>query len=212
MNPARRTAARTALIVAAVGLAVAAAMVPGVLGGPSAVDRLDAALRDSMPSSLGLGLDAFNLVGGLPVWTMLVVLAAALAWTRRRLALEVIGISLLVEALTTVLRVLVDRPRPPIGVNTELLVAAGFPSGHVARTVMFMATLLVVLPWARRHRRTWLGIALVVVGLMCIARVDAAAHFALDTLAGVLLGAAAVAGWVLLRDPEAAGELDVRRL
>ena len=199
MNPARRVVAWTAVIVAAAAFAVAAGWVPD---GPSAADRLDPDARAAMPPWLGAGLDILNLVGGLPVWLALVVLAAALVWSRRRLAAQVVIASVLVEAVTTVIRIVVDRPRPPLGANAELFVSAGFPSGHVARTVVLMAAVLVVLPWARRHRRSWLVISIVVVGLMCLARVHVAAHYASDTLAGVLLGAAAVGAWSLLGDPE----------
>ncbi|HUQ44371.1 MAG TPA: phosphatase PAP2 family protein [Candidatus Limnocylindria bacterium] len=208
MKPARRMVAWTGLIVAAAAFLVAALWVPD---GPSEADLLDPVLREAIPGWLGAGLDALNLLGGLPAWIALVVLAAALVWSSRRLVAAVIGSSILIEALTTVVRIAVDRPRPPLGVNTELIVAAGFPSGHVARSVVFMAAVLVVLPWARRHRPTWLAISILVVGLMCLARIHAAAHYASDTLAGVLVAAALVAAWSLLRDPEAEAESEAPR-
>jgi undecaprenyl-diphosphatase len=191
-----RAAALAAVIVAGLAFLVLAIWVPA---GPSVADAFDPGFRASLPAWAATALDALNLAGSLPVWIALVLLAAALVWGRRRLAVEVIGVSVLTEALTTVVRVLVDRPRPPLGVNTELVVAAGFPSGHVARTVVFTAALLVVLPFARRHPGVVMALGAAVVGLMALARLAVAAHYATDTLGGVLLGAVVVAGWSFLR-------------
>jgi membrane-associated phospholipid phosphatase len=201
MRPAGPARALIAFIVAGLAVVVAAILVPS---GPSPADRLDEGFRAALPGWLGIGLEALNLLGSLPVWVAIVVLVAVPVWRRRGLAAEVVAVAIGTEALTTVVRILVNRPRPPFGLNTELLVAAGFPSGHVTRTVVLTASLLVVLTFARRHRPAWLGLSTGLVMLMCLARVAASAHYASDTLGGVALGAAVVALWAFVRDPERA--------
>lgn len=195
-----RAAGLAAAIVAGLAFVVLAAWVPA---GPSVADAFDPGFRAGLPNWALGALDALNLAGSLPVWLALVLFSTALVWSRRRLVVEVLVAGVVTEAITTAVRVVVNRPRPPFGINTELLVAAGFPSGHVTRTVVFMATLLLV-PAIRRRPRTGVVAGVIVVGLMVLARVAAGAHYATDTLGGVLLGALIVAGWSFVRRREAA--------
>jgi membrane-associated phospholipid phosphatase len=215
-----RSAGLAAAIVAGLAFLVLATWVPA---GPSVADTFDPgfrdwlsagtsdgpsaglpALPDAVPAALTVVFDALNLAGSLPVWIALLLFATALVWGRRRLAAEVLATGILAEAVTTVARIVVDRPRPPFGVNTELIVVAGFPSGHVTRTVVFMAALLLVVAPARRHPRAAIALCVGVVGLMTVARIAAGAHYATDTAGGVLLGALIVAGWSFVRRREAA--------
>jgi membrane-associated phospholipid phosphatase len=216
-----RSAGLAAAIVAGLAFLVLATWVPA---GPSVADTFDPGFRDwlsdgpsagrpagfpsallaALPAALNLAFAALNLAGSLPVWIALLLFATALVWGRRRLAAEVLATGILAEAVTTVARIVVDRPRPPFGVNTELIVVAGFPSGHVTRTVVFMAALLLVVAPARRHPRAAIALCVGVVGLMTLARIAAGAHYATDTAGGVLLGALIVAGWSFVRRREAA--------
>ena len=196
---------------AAVGFGVVAVIVLALTvprGGPSAIDLLDPGLR-AATLALAPVFAALNTLGQLPPWAALVLLEAAVVFRRRReLAVELVVVSAAAEAVSAAVRLVIDRPRPELAQATDLLISAGFPSGHVARAVVFAATTLVVLPWLGRHRGAWLigGIALVV--LMAVARVSASAHYASDVLGGVLLGAAVVGAWSLVtrvRRSEAAG-------
>jgi undecaprenyl-diphosphatase len=198
---ARRTASRpvnaiVAFLVSIVALVVLAATVPDTA---TVADGLDPALRELVGGWSTVIVDAFNLAGTLPVWVALVFMLVAIAWSNRRLAVEIAATAVLVEAVATAVRVIVDRPRPMPTVATELLVASGFPSGHVARTVVFMAAILVAVPWARRNHRAWLALAIAAVALMAISRIAVGAHYATDTIGGALLGCAVVAAWAWWR-------------
>lgn len=183
-----------AILIAAAALGLLAVALPD---GPSPIDAVDPLLRASAVAALAPLIDLFNWAGSLPVWTAAVVAVALLARRRRGLVVGTVVASIATEALTTVLRVVVARPRPPFGQGAELLVASGFPSGHVSRTVILMAALMVALPWAVRHRRAWLVAAIVVVAFMSLSRVFVGAHYTSDVLGGVLLGCAVVGLWHL---------------
>jgi undecaprenyl-diphosphatase len=200
-----RTSSRTvngivAFLLSTVALVVLASTVPDV---GSVADRLDPGLREVVGGWATVVVDAFNLAGTLPVWVALVFMLVALVWSNRGLAVEIVASAALVEAVATGMRVIVDRPRPMATAATELLVASGFPSGHVARTVVFMAAILLAVPWARRHRRAWLGLGIAAAALIAISRIAVGAHYATDTIGGVLLGCAVVAGWAWWRSGRA---------
>jgi undecaprenyl-diphosphatase len=202
-----RSVAVTALVVGLATLLVLALWVPH--RGPSAADLLDPDLR---AAALGFApvLGALNTLGQLPFWGALVFLEAAGVFIRgrRELALELLAVSVAAEAVSAAVRLVVDRPRPELAQATDLLIAAGFPSGHVGRAVVFAATTLIVVPWLQRHRGAWVVIGVGLVALMAVARVSVSAHYSSDVVGGVVLGAAVVAGWSLvtrLRGPEAAG-------
>ena len=174
--------------------------------GATAADLLDPGIR-AATAWLDPVAAALNLLGQLPFWAALVLLQVALVRRRGWLALEVLAVSAAAEAVSAVVRLVVDRPRPELAHATDMVIAAGFPSGHVARAVVFAATTLVVVPWLQRHRGAWLVLAIALVALMADARLLVSAHYASDTLGGVLLGAAVVGVWsklTRLRRPEAA--------
>ena len=181
-----------AAAIVAFGAVLALAL--GLPKGPSAIDVLDPRIRLATA-----GLDpvagALNLLGQLPFWAALVALQAALVRRRPWLAAEILVVSAAAEAISAAIRLAVDRPRPELAHATDLLIAAGFPSGHVARAVVFAATTLVVLPWLPRHRAAWLIGGLVLVALMADSRLLVSAHYASDTLGGALLGAGVVGAW-----------------
>jgi membrane-associated phospholipid phosphatase len=162
--------------------------------GPSAVDVLDPRFRLATAVMDPVAV-ALNLLGQLPFWAALVALQAVLVRRRPWLAAEIVVVSSAAEAISAAVRLVVDRPRPELAHATDLLIAAGFPSGHVARAVVFGATILVVLPWLQRHRGAWLTGGLVLTALMADSRLLASAHYASDTLGGALLGAGVVGTW-----------------
>ena len=90
--------------------------------------------------------------------------------------------------LVTVLKVTVDRPRPPLamtGLDPVGLVpaSASFPSGHAATAFAAAVAVGLVHP---RLRRPLLALASVV----ALSRVYLGVHYVLDVLAGTVLGAA----------------------
>jgi membrane-associated phospholipid phosphatase len=196
----RSVMAIVALLLSIVGVVLLAITLPE---GASVADRLDPAWRQAVGGPFTAAIDAFNLAGTLPVWVALVFLLVALVWRRRSLAVEIVTTAVLVEAAATLVRVIVDRPRPMPTAATELLVASGFPSGHVARTVVFMAAMFLAVPWAGRHPRAWLLLGWLAVAGMALSRVAVGAHYATDTIGGVLLGGAVVAAWAWWRSGRA---------
>jgi membrane-associated phospholipid phosphatase len=191
-----------AVLIAGVALGLLAIALPD---GPSPLDAFDPGLRASGVAVVAPLIDLFNLAGSLPVWIALVVAVALLARRRPGVALEAVVASVATEALTTVLRTVVARPRPPFGQGAELFVASGFPSGHVSRTVVLTAALLVALPLAVRHRRAWLAASVGAVAFMGLSRVFVGAHYTSDVLGGILLGCVVTAVWHLRREARTRG-------
>lgn len=199
-------AALATVAIGVIGVLVLAVNVPH--GGAWTADLLDPSIR-AATQALAPVADSLNALGQLPIWAVLVLAEAAIVIRRRRwLAAEVVLVSAAAEGLSAVVRLVVDRPRPELAHATDLLITAGFPSGHVARAVVFAATTLVVVPWLQRHRGPWLAGAIALCALMADGRIAASAHYSSDVLGGTLLGAAVVAGWSVvtrLRRFEAGG-------
>jgi hypothetical protein len=147
-----RVVASVAALLGATGLF---ALAVAVRSGSVIVDAADAIAEDLQASPAASAvLDAANVAGGLPVWSALVgilaVIAARLGAPR---ATEVILVAIGSEIAATAVKILVARPRPPGGSAIEILVAAGFPSGHVTRTAVLVGMTVVVVPWATRRPR-----------------------------------------------------------
>ena len=98
---------------------------------------------------------------------------------------------LLVSVINPLLKLLVDRSRPPGDVAAMTLTSNGFPSGHSAQSMAAWLSIGLVLAQARPSQRRWIvgagvGIA-VVVGCT---RVVLGVHSPTDVLGGWALGAA----------------------
>jgi membrane-associated phospholipid phosphatase len=170
-----------------------------VVGATSPFQGLDDGWRTLLAShrtALATGFaEALSLAGN-TVGTTVVAVALAAYWLVRReraLALFVLVSSAAVRALTNLIKVGVDRPRPP----QHLVDAAGasFPSGHVSSaTVLAMAVALILVH--RGMRRRW-GIVLITVTAVLMAwdRTYLSVHWLSDTVAGAALG---IAGPLLL--------------
>ena len=156
---------------------------------------------------LTLSRAATALGDAVTVTTLTVVVCLALLVGRRRvmavwLAVTVAGSAL----LNTLVKVSLERTRPP---SAEQLTSAhgfSFPSGHTQAATVFYAALVVVVGWrvfhpTQRWARLTAAAAVVVAVAVGASRVLLGAHWPSDVLGGWLLGCAwiAVATLVLRR-------------
>jgi membrane-associated phospholipid phosphatase len=140
---------------------------------------------------------ALSIAGQLAI--LIAACAAAAVWlcVRRRfadivtLALAVAGAKIISDAV----KVLVDRPRPPI-VHLVRVTSASFPSGHATQTAAIVPVLALVLTagTAGAYRRLALAGAILFVIAVGWSRVYLGVHYASDVVAGWLLGGA----WALV--------------
>ena len=123
------------------------------------------------------------------VWIALAPLLAA--WTRRR-ALAVTAIAAgsvwLTDLLTTALKALIDRPRPPAVLPqadplVETATSASMPSGHASTS---FAGAVILAFFVKRALPALLALA----ALIAFSRVYVGVHYPLDVLAGAGLGTA----------------------
>lgn len=184
-------------LLAALGLIVDHSALPVDLQLASAIGRIfpDPATR------------LFDLLGTLPVVAVVAGLAAAVCWVRGRRAIAgAFVVGLCAEAAVTLVKVVVDRPRP-LGAGTvgDFITYASFPSGHTVRAVV-IAGLLISAFAPRDGPGRWIAVAAgagaaIFVGL---ARVASGEHWPTDVLGGLLLGIAWLGVALLVRDGLAA--------
>lgn len=176
-----------------VGLAILAA----VAGGEPLPIDLEAAraARPLATSSMAALLAASDWIGSLPVWVALVVGAAGVLWLRdRRHAALLVLLVLTADPLAGLVKLVVERPRPPGGEVAGFLtdVSFAYPSGHTVRAVV-TSGVMGYLVAAARGRRVALSAALFVIAvslLMGLARVASGQHWLTDVVGGYLLGVA----------------------
>ena len=107
---------------------------------------------------------------------------------RRARAVGVVAAAALLGSLVaTVIKLLVDRVRPPSVLEMEALVVlpttASFPSGHATTAAAAATALALLVP-------RWRALACVLAVLVGVSRVLLGVHFVGDVLAGLALGAA----------------------
>ena len=160
-----------------------------VPAGPLDVDRgwSEAMRHLETPLLTDLAL-VFNWVGrGVGRALVLTLVGLLLLRRRRRVALVAFAVAeSLAPLLSTLLKVLVDRPRPP----DELFHPAGasFPSGHATYAGATCVALVLLFTTPGTHRRRWWALAgLGVVG-MTWSRTYLQVHWLTDVIAGALLG------------------------
>jgi undecaprenyl-diphosphatase len=136
-------------------------------------------------------------IGSTPVY--LLVFAALAAWLAhrglRRLALFAV-VTMVGSALINLLvKTAVHRARPVLPDPVAHAHGLSFPSGHAQGIVVACGVLLLVFlpvvrgPW----RRVAVGVAVVMVSAIGVARIALGVHYVSDVLAGYVLGAAWVA-------------------
>jgi undecaprenyl-diphosphatase len=128
--------------------------------------------------------------------TALVVGAAVTlaSWNRCRLFALVFPLTLIAGAvLNVVMKVLIDRPRPPDPGSGVAL--ASFPSGHTFQATILLGLLpLAVLVMTRRRSISHVAMAVAAIGIGAVglSRVYLGAHWPLDVVGGILAGLALV--------------------
>lgn len=122
--------------------------------------------------------------------------AALLSWRARSLipAAVVIGALAAAWSASTMLKMVVARPRPPLGLHLVPASDPSFPSGHVTGTATLLGIVAVTVgAAASRTLKAWLA-ALVGVAVLLVAasRLYLGVHWLSDVIAAALLGAAVV--------------------
>lgn len=157
----------------------------------------EAGILDALALQPGLGGDighAINTIGNLPVWAIVVAVAAALIGAARGIAAAVlVALSFASDLAAFVVKLLVERDRPEAAAVEQFFGTDNFsyPSGHTVRATALVAVVL----WLVAPRRWRLPLAVsgaLVCGLvMGYARVALGVHWPTDTIGGILLGV----GW-----------------
>ena len=201
LDPAERYGLRLTLFsVAFVLVAVPFGwLVSQVRGGGRLVDidtagleRLHEWVRQS-PEVVGALKLVTNL--GAPIWLWFVVGLAVILLVRAgriRLAVFLVVTTLLGGLLDTVVKIVVDRPRPVLDNPVAFARGKSFPSGHaMSSTVAYGALLLVFIPTvARRWRPVVIGATAVVVVSIAFTRLALGVHYLSDVVGGIVLGVA----------------------
>jgi membrane-associated phospholipid phosphatase len=139
-------------------------------------------------------LQAVSFLGS-PVWFYLVTgLATIYMWRsgHRRLALFLALTGLLGGAIDSIVKIIVDRPRPSLEHPVASAHGMSFPSGHAMTSLVgYGALLLVFIPRIPKAWRKpiWVVAAVVIVAIG-FSRLALGVHYISDVLGGYLLGAA----------------------
>ena len=167
--------------------------VPGDPTDPIGAPWLEEAVRDvtALGSSPALVIAVLAVFG---------FLALANAW---RPAIFILAASVGGLVVSSVLKEVIDRPRPDLVPHGNLIYTASFPSGHSmmsAVVYLTLAALVTRLIDRNRLKGYALGVAMVLTLLVGVSRVYLGVHWPSDVLAGWAAGAAWALGcWVIAR-------------
>lgn len=146
------------------------------------------ALQPGLGGDIVLGL---NTLGNLPVWAIVVAVAAALVGAARGIVAAVlVALSFASDLAAFVVKIVVERDRPETAAVEQFFGADNFsyPSGHTVRA----AALAAVVIWLVVPQRWRLQLAVaggVIAGVaMGYARVALGVHWPTDTIGGIFLG------------------------
>lgn len=143
-------------------------------------------------TALWLGLTWLGDTGPRIAAACLLVLTLLL-WRRWHSALFTTGILLSGTLLSTLFKVLVERPRPQLVAHLDAVGSLSFPSGHALNSSLFYLTVALLLaPWLRANSNRH-ALYAVAVGLALatgVSRVALGVHWPSDVLVGWLIAAA----------------------
>ena len=163
-----------------------------VPAGPLGLDRSwsEAMRHLETPLLTDLAL-VFNWLGRALGRAIALTLVGLLLLRRRRwLALVAFAVAeSLAPLLSTLLKVLVDRARPPNGlVHSVHPLGASFPSGHATYAGATCVALVLLFTTPGTRRRRWSALAILGVAGMAWSRTYLQVHWLTDVIAGALLG------------------------
>lgn len=172
---------------------ILALRVPGDPADPIGAPWLEEAVRDVT----ALGSSPTLVIAVLAVFGFL---ALAKAW---RPAIFILAASVGGLIVSSVLKELIDRPRPDLVPHGNLIYTASFPSGHSmmsAVVYLTLAALVTRLIERKRLKGYALGVAMLLTLLVGVSRVYLGVHWPSDVLAGWAAGAAWALGcWLVAR-------------
>ncbi|MFC2039527.1 phosphatase PAP2 family protein [Chloroflexota bacterium] len=135
-------------------------------------------------------------MGSRLVIPVLVILCALLLWTiHYRTEAFFVGATLLVYWCTLIIKLVVDRPRPPnLDTGTQswyLIPGPAFPSGHVLHFVFLYGLLFYLVPTLIKNRRTRLALRVFLGSMILLVGpsvVYTGRHWPSDALGGYIVG------------------------
>jgi undecaprenyl-diphosphatase len=210
LDPSQRFGLRLTLFALAVVLVAVpfATLLFQVLGrGP--LTRLDGRIANRLNASVNghpavvRTLQLISWLGRPVTLTLVVAVAVIVLWRRGQpklvafLILTVLGGGL----VDSLVKMLVNRPRPHVDHPISTAMGKSFPSGHsMSSLICFGALLVIFLPALRRSRDRHIAVAATVVLVLAIglSRLMLGVHFVSDVVGGYVLGAAWLAGAVAL--------------
>lgn len=203
-DPAQRYGLRLTLAIAAmvlVAVPFSFLLFQVLFDGP--LTRLDGDIADSLNRAVRdddtavTVLQAISWLGRPPVLWAVTGLAVLYTWRHgaHRLTVFLVATTLGGGIMSTLVKVLVDRPRPEVDHPIATAFGKSFPSGHaLSSTVVFGALLLTFLPvLSRRWRHVAVAFTVVLVLAIGASRLLLGVHFVSDVVGGYVLGIA----WLL---------------
>ena len=202
-RPAPKPGRVVGLAVALVVLAVVAVWAAFSGVGPARLDgaALAESIEERTPVRTSLAI-AVTTLGSTVAMALLAVAVGAWCWWRGRRADAVLAVGAMAGAslVFRLLKVLLDRSRPPAADRLVVETNESLPSGHATMSFVVVGT-VVVLAWAGRGalgRVAMLVVAAAWIGAVGATRVYLGVHWVSDVLAGWAVGAAWLALCVIL--------------
>ncbi|MEA2452417.1 MAG: hypothetical protein QOG04_1127 [Actinomycetota bacterium] len=139
-------------------------------------------------------MEIVSFFGGPPWFYLLTGLSALWLWRNghTRLALFLVVTGLVGSFIDSIVKILVDRPRPSLVAPVATAHGKSFPSGHsMSSMVGYGSLLLVFLPMFDKPRRRWVAAGAVLLVLAIgFSRLALGVHYITDVLGGYALGLA----------------------